>query len=193
VLEALDALGLAQYDLYGAHTGANMAVEMAIARPQRIRHLILDGIALYSPELRRHMLAHYAKPMPPRSDGAHLLQAWHFVRDQWIFWPWFRREAAHRRAIDLAAPEFLHEVALDVLKSPTTYQRAYRASFSYKKEKRLPLLRVPTLVTSPENDIFFPELEQIVALVPGCRHAALPGIGTLDASAELFTRFLDEG
>lgn len=193
-LQALDALGITEFDLYGSHTGANMAVEMAIARPDAARHVILDGIALYTPEMRRDLLANYAPPLLPDLDGKHLMWTWHFVRDQWMFWPWFKRDAAHRRDLGLPPPDYLHEVVLDVLKSLGTFQLGYWASFLYEKEKRLPLLRVPALVASAKTDIFFPDLEKIAALVPQCRTAVIGG-ETEEERAQataLFTRFLDD-
>ena len=39
----LEALGLGRVDLYGAHTGARIATEIALTRPDRVRKLVLDG------------------------------------------------------------------------------------------------------------------------------------------------------
>ena len=41
-IEALDALDLGRCDLYGTHTGASIAMEVALAQPQRVRRLVLD-------------------------------------------------------------------------------------------------------------------------------------------------------
>lgn len=193
-LAALDALGIAEFDLYGSHTGANMAVEMAIARPRAARHVILDGIALYTPQMRRDLLEHYAPPVLPDLDGRHLMWTWHFVRDQWIFWPWFKRDAAHRRDLGLPPPDYLHEVVLDVLKSLGTFQLGYAASFVYEKEKRLPLLAVPTLIASARTDIFFPDLEKVAALVPGARTLVVGGETEVERAQAVsaFEAFLDD-
>ncbi len=194
VIEALDRLGLGSFDLYGTHTGANIAIEIALARPRQAQRLILDAIALYTPELRQDLLEHYARPMPPRPDGAHLTEVWHFVRDQWLFWPWFRRDAAHRRAVDMADPRVLHEMVVDVLKASTTYHLAYRASFLYAKETRLPQLRLPTLMACPESDIFFEDFRRVAALVPGGTPLVVPsGPDSAAFAAAAFARFLDGG
>lgn len=193
-LAALDALGIERFDLYGNHTGANVAVEIALARPGRVGCVILDGIALYSAEMRKDLLAHYAPPVLPDHDGRHLLWTWHFVRDQWLFWPWFRRDKAHRRDLSLPDPVYLNTVVLDVLKSLGTFQAGYRASFLYPKEERLPLLRVPTMVASATTDIFFPELDQVAALVPNVRKVVIGGEsgGEMDEAVAHFRAFLDE-
>jgi pimeloyl-ACP methyl ester carboxylesterase len=191
-LAALDALGIERFDLYGNHTGANIAVEIALAQPERVGCVILDGIALYSPEMKKDLLANYAPPVLPDYEGRHLLWTWHFVRDQWLFWPWFRRDREHRRDLSLPDPEYLNAVVLDVLKSLGSFQAGYRASFQYAKEERLPLLRVPTLVASSPTDIFFPELDQVAALVPNVRKAIVGGESgdELDQAVSLFREFL---
>src|SRR5207248_1706581 len=45
-LEAIDALHIGEFDLFGTHTGASIAAEIAIESPARVRHLILDSIGL---------------------------------------------------------------------------------------------------------------------------------------------------
>jgi len=191
-LAALDALRIDKVDLYGNHTGANIAVEMALAQPDRVGSVILDGIALYSPEMRKDLLANYAPPVMPDYDGRHLMWTWHFVRDQWLFWPWFHRDKAHRRDLSLPDPTYLNTVVLDVLKSLGTFQRGYHASFIYPKEQRLPLLRVPTMVASAKTDIFFPELDQVAALVPNVRKVVIGGEsgGEMDEAVASFREFL---
>lgn len=192
-LTAIERLGLERFDLYGSHTGANMAVEVALGAPGRARRLVLDGIALYSPEMRADLLAHYAPAMRPALDATHLMWAWHFMRDQHLFWPWFRREAARRRDIGLPDADTLHDQVLDVLKGIRTYHLAYRASFTYAKEARLPLLRLPTLVATAETDIFHPEIDRIAAMIPGSTRISLPSTSDTayaDTAESVFREFL---
>lgn len=186
---ALDGLGIERFDLYGSHTGANMAVEMAIARPDRVNRMVLDGIALYTAAERADYLENYAPPVLPDAEGRHLLWTWHFVRDQWLFWPWFKRDKAHRRELDLPDPTYLNAVVLDVLKSLGSFRLGYRASFSYEKETRLPLLRTPTLVASAESDIFFPQLAEVAALVPDAETLVVGGESEVERE-EATRRFL---
>ena len=195
MLDALEALGIERCDLYGSHTGANVAVEMAIARPGRIGQLVLDGIALYTASERAEYLERYAPPIPYDHEGRHLLWAWHFVRDQWLFWPWFKRDRDHRRALDLPDPAYLHAVVLDVLKTLPTFRLGYAASFRYAKEDRLPLLRVPTLVASAQTDIFRRQLEQVAALVPGAQTLVVGGETEeqREAAARSFVSFFATG
>jgi len=194
-LEALDALGIERFDLYGTHTGAAVAMEIAIAAPERVKRLILDGVGLYSDEEQSEMLARYAPEVKPDLHAAHLMWAWHFVRDTFVFWPWYRTDAAHRRPTGLPSAEALHEKVVDVLKSLTTYHKSYRAAFLHDKRVRLPLIRVPMLAACAKTDMLARMFDELCALVPQAERAWTPGIGSPEALAEtvaVFSRFLDQ-
>jgi pimeloyl-ACP methyl ester carboxylesterase len=133
VVGAIDALGIEQFHLYGTHTGASIAAEIAIRHPSRVTNLILDGVGLYPDDLQAELLEHYAPAMKPDLHGMHVTWAWHFVRDTFMFWPWYRTDAAHRRSIGLPSPEILHGKFVDVLKAIETYHLFYRAAFRFDK------------------------------------------------------------
>ena len=62
-------MGIGRFDAYGTHTGANMAIELAIRHPERVRRVILDGVSLYSDAERADMLAHHAPPITIDDKG----------------------------------------------------------------------------------------------------------------------------
>ncbi len=193
-LAALDALGIGAFDLYGTHTGASIAAEIAIAAPARVRRLILDGVGMYTAEEQAEMLARYAPAMRPDLHAQYLMWAWHFVRDTHVFWPWYRTDPAHRRPTGLPSPEALHEKLVELLKAITTYHRSYRAAIANDKRARFPLIRVPTLAACARTDMLARMFEDFAALIPHAERALTPGIGTPEALAEtvaLFARFLD--
>jgi pimeloyl-ACP methyl ester carboxylesterase len=192
---ALDALGLERFDLYGSHTGANIACEIAIAQPDRVRRLILDGISLYGEDERADMLRHYAPGVTLDQNGTQFNWIWHFVRDGFLFWPWYRREAGRRRSVGLPSAEALHEKVVEVLKAATTYHLSYRAAIGYDKAPRLPLVRVPTLLACAEQDMFMEYFERVQALMPTARPVVTRGTGSpeaIAATASLFTTVLDQ-
>lgn len=182
-LRAIDALGLDRVDLYGTHTGASIAMEIAIAHPERVRRLVLDGIGLYAPAEQRELLAVYAPEIVPDHNGSQLNWAWHFCRDQFVFWPWFKRDREHVRATGLPPAGELHAMVVEVLKAIGTYHLSYRAAFRHPKHERLPLLRVPTLVCCDPGDMLFAALDGVVALVPGCRRAEVGSGGDVSGVA----------
>jgi pimeloyl-ACP methyl ester carboxylesterase len=164
-LAFLDALGLGQVDLYGSHTGASIATELAILAPERIRKVVLDGVGIFSAEERAEYLANYAPAVKPDLNGAYLNWAFMFCRDQYQFWPWYKRNRENSRAAGLPPPEELHAWVLEVLKAIETYHLGYHAAFSYPKAERLPLVTQPLLAVADENDPLLPNTEAILGLM----------------------------
>lgn len=170
-VRALDALGIERFDLYGSHTGANIACEIAIAHPGRVRRLILDGVSLYAPQERAEMLERYARPVQVDPFGSQILFLWNFVREAYLFWPWYKPDAAHARQVGLPSADELHDKAVEVLKAARTYHLSYRAAIAYDKEARLPLVRVPTLLACMRSDMLFEYFERVKALMPQAESA----------------------
>jgi len=139
------ALGLTEIDLYGTHTGAHIAIEWAIAHPTRIRRLILDGVALMPEAERTEFLEHYAPPQKPDISGTQFPWAWNMIRDQMIFWPHYKKDAAHLRQGGAFDAQTLHSLTLDLLGSLETYHQPYEAVFRHDPTTRLPLVKTPTL------------------------------------------------
>lgn len=180
---ALDRLGLERVDLYGTHTGASLATELALRHPQRVRSLVLDGVGLYPTELQQELLERYAPALQLDHQGTYLMWIWHFVRDTFMFWPWYRLDAAHRRGIGLPAPEVLHDKMVEVLKAARTYHHPYRAAIAYDKRTQIARLRVPTLAACAREDMLAIYFDELCTLVPGGRSAWLDGVQTPQAAA----------
>lgn len=193
-VRALDALGLERFDLYGSHTGANIACEVAIAHPQRVRRVILDGVSLYRAQERADMLANYAPAVAIDQIGSQFNRIWHFVRDVYLFWPWYKRDAAHARSIGLPSADELHDKVVEVLKATRTYHLSYRAAIAYDKEARLPLVKAPTLLACAQTDMFLEYFERVQALMPSARPLVTAGAGSeaaLRSTVRQFEDFLD--
>ena len=191
---ALDSLGVGRFDLYGAHTGANAAAEIAIAAPDRVRSLILDGVSRYTRAQREEMLARYAPEVRIDSAGLHLLWVWQFVRDAYLFWPWYRRDSANRRPVGLPDADDLHDKFVEVMKSCRTYHMPYRAAIAYDKASRLPLVSVPVLLCCSKQDMFGEYFDAITKLLPAAEAVITPGTSTPEATDEtvsVFEAFLD--
>ena len=182
-LAALDGLGIDDFDLYGTHTGAGIAAEIAIAAPARVHRLVLDGVGLYSEEDIADMLARYAPALEPDLEARYVLWIWHFVRDTYSFWPWYRRDPAHARTVGLPSADVLHDKFVDVLKATRTYHLSYRASISQRKRDRFPAIRVPTLVACARGDMLFRWHDEVATLIPGARTAVTDGIASREAAA----------
>ena len=174
MLALLDSLEIERTSVYGSHTGAHTAIELGIAAPDRIDKVVVDGIALFEGEERQDMLRNYAPEVHPDLEGRHLLWAFQFMRDQNIFFPWFKRDPEHLRGTGIVAPELLHEATLEVLKALTTYHRAYRAAFSHRVRERLPLLTRETLALCDDQDPLHDQTREAAALAPHSRFMTMP-------------------
>ena len=193
-LQALDGLGVGSFDLFGTHTGASIAMETAIQAPGRVRRLILDSMGLWSPEWRDDYLARNSPKIAPDLMGSQFNWAFHYCRDQYLFWPWYQRTAAARRANGLPAPGVLHDVVVEVLKAIGSYHLSYRAAARHPKRDRLKLITVPTLVTSSPTDMLFQFLDEMAALVPGAERAVVADPETPEGAtiaARAYAAFLD--
>lgn len=207
--QALDALGLDEYDVLGAHTGALIASELAIARPDRVRHLIMNGFPLFTDEERPGLLANFPFDLEIRSDGSHLLRLWHHPRDMRLWWPWWERDVRHARTGEaLPGPGAQHSYFVEFVKGRTAYrpQSTARAAFTHPARDRLPLVRTKTLLCTDHFDQFRGNLAEGARLIPGSRVRILEAAGRtlLDAApggispglartVDLYRRFLADG
>ena len=153
VLRLADAMGINSFDVYGTHTGARIACELAAIAPGRVRAAILDGIREYDDQTRENVLAHYAPAHEPDEHGTHMVWAFHFVRDQSLYFPHFQRDPAHRLLGFMPDPRILHEAAIDVLKAIDTYAKPYLAAFRYRALERMPHIAGPVLLLRAEREL----------------------------------------
>jgi pimeloyl-ACP methyl ester carboxylesterase len=170
----LDAMQLDTVNLYGSHTGAAIATELAILAPSRINAVVLDGVSQLTPEELEDILAHYAFPFPADREGAYLARVFQFCRDQYLFFPWYNRTRGGRRDNRLGSAVDIHAWVVEVLKANETYHLNYRAAFKWDAEGRLPLLTRPTLLIAGENDPLLESTRALAAVLPGGRYTALP-------------------
>ncbi|MEZ5499159.1 MAG: alpha/beta hydrolase [Steroidobacteraceae bacterium] len=178
--QLLDALGLGEVDLYGSHTGAHIAVELALQRPRQVRRLILDGVGLFDAEQKQQMLANYAPAVSADDIGGQFNWAWHFVRDQCVYFPYFMRDAEHLRMLPMADARTLHATVTDVLKALTTYHLGYRAAFSHDDRAQLAKLTQSVLVTADASDPLRVHVPLAAELIRNSRTAITPPTTEVD-------------
>ena len=191
-----EGLGLGNVDLYGTHTGAAVAIEMAITAPSRIRRVVLDGVPLFNPEAIGELAQRYAPAIEPDHNGSHLLWAHNFCRDMLLFWPWYDKSAAAARAGGLPSARDLHCWVLEVIKGLDAIPGGYRAAFAYRAAERLPLVSQPALCISAAADTLDEASRRAADLLPAGRLISVDGVEAGMAPpgrvAEAMLRFLDE-
>jgi pimeloyl-ACP methyl ester carboxylesterase len=152
VIRATESLGLGSFDLYGFHTGARIATEVAIAVPKRVGKVILDGMS----DGVNAMYREYVKTLDNShlidQEGTQFIKIWNKTRDGYLFWPPYKRDPAHWRGLGLPHAQELHDRMMDTLKSVRCGHMAYQAAVLYPSDQRLPLLTCPTLATCAPKD-----------------------------------------
>ncbi len=150
--ETLHHADLTPTDLYGSHTGAKIALELAVRHPSRVRRLVLDGIGLYSADEQRDLLENYTPSLVPDAQGTHLQRYWHMQRDMHVYWPWYR--ASPETSMGRALPDAreLHDQVVDFLLAGDHYWKGYKAAFRHDTATALAALTVPTLILASSRD-----------------------------------------
>lgn len=164
---ACDALGLERIALYGTHTGAHIAAEWALARPDRVTGIVLDGVALIPADDRADYLARYAPHKAPDEIGSQFHWAWAYMRDQMIFFPHYAKDAAHMRTGGTFDARVLHGLVLDILNNLETYHQPYEAVFRHDIEAALARLDLPALIVHEGHAPLDPAGELVHQLVRG--------------------------
>jgi pimeloyl-ACP methyl ester carboxylesterase len=173
-LAALDALGLDRVDIYGNHTGAMVAVELAIAAPHRVRRLVLDGVTSWDDETAADLIANYFVDYTPAPDGSHLMTAWNAMRNATLWFPWYRTTPANILRAPTATPLQLHRLAFDALRRGEWHRRLHMPIFNYRAAERLPKLAVPAMICAAPGDVLGSFAAAGAELTPGSTFAELP-------------------
>jgi pimeloyl-ACP methyl ester carboxylesterase len=78
--------------VFGVHSGAIVALElMQQAKPGSVAKLYLDGIPLFGKDEQSLFDQRYFPRYVPEADGSHLMNLWNRLRDQYRYFPWYKR------------------------------------------------------------------------------------------------------
>lgn len=168
----IEALGFERVDVWGSHTGALVGIELAVSRPELVRKAVLEGPVFVDPAFQTDLLDNYFPRIDADRWGLHLQLVWHWRRDMFMYWPWYRVDRATARDLGVPVSEDIHLYAVGILESGRTYDQAYRSAFKYDTANRLPLLKRPALVCAGPNDM-------LVNGVAETEKLAVPGVETL--------------
>lgn len=150
------------FDLLGQHTGSVIAVELARAFPERIRRLVLFGLAAFPPEIRAAHLATLRAAFPaPDASLEHVEKLWAAIG-----------ELSDPRL----GPEARHRHMAECLRGGSRMAWGYESVFGYDFLDAIPRVAQPVLVMNPEDDLW--EVTAVTArLFPDSERFDMPGVG----------------
>jgi len=135
MIAALRRLEIERCFLFGHHSGASIAVQIAHARPELVEKLALSGPP-YLTKAQLEKLIPTVTPVRLEEDGGHLLSVWQRIR-----------------AKEPSAPlELSHRETVLNLIAGARYPEAYDAVFAHDLPGQLPELGCETLVMVGEHD-----------------------------------------
>lgn len=175
VNEALDAAGIDQVDVAGRYMGGDVGLEMSRQRPSRVRQLAFLGVPLFEDTEREDLLRRYCPSVAPRPDGTHLLAAWYMMRDQALWFPYYRTTRDAILAGDPSLdPQFIHRRVVELMKMGDRYRLAYAAEFSYPLAQRLGQVSAQVTLASATWEAFRARVAQAQRSAPAARPLDLP-------------------
>ena len=161
LLQWLASLEIEQCYVFGHHTGASIATELASAQPQMVKKIALCGPTLLTPQMQAS-LPKKAAAFPVAADGSHLLGMWQRMQGK-----------------EKAAPDdlLLREVSA-AFAAGANYQQAYLAVTKQDFAGQLAQLDCPALVFAGTDDILYPQLQASFALLAQGTMAEVVGAGS---------------
>ena len=135
--QAVEALGPARFVVAGAHTGAGIALELALrAGPARATHAVFSGIPIIAHDLKAPLRARL-RGLAPKADGSHLAEVWEGRLRSW--------------GTDTPA-ELLHLGAVEILRAPAHHHWAILSVLDYDPRPSLKKLDCPALFLNGAGD-----------------------------------------
>jgi len=153
LLGAITSLGVDTFHLYGSHTGAALAIELALLAPNRVISLLLDGLAIFSNEEQKRLLSKYLVPQPAEWDGSHLMRIWSRIRDQALFFPFYERSSTSRLIPPNQNLQFMLRTCLGFLEAGDHYRDGYQAAIAFDVRQKLAALSIPARLHVLEHDL----------------------------------------
>lgn len=133
----LDKLGIEKTTLFGNHTGAFVAAEVAAAYPDRVDQLILGNVPGFGEMGKAKLLELFDKGFQIKDDGSHLMERW------------------QSRSRYVGSAELNHRWVLDDLKcfGHPLYALWAVANYCIEAEDRVKLIKCSTLILWGLDDV----------------------------------------
>jgi pimeloyl-ACP methyl ester carboxylesterase len=177
IADVMTSLGLASAHVVGGHFSSEIAAELALQLPTRVKSLVLDGAPVWSREMREKVLANARPQSPPwAEDGGHI--AWVWQRAVWLKKMW---DPAF--VLNDATAEQSRSAVMENLLAGDTNDTA-DALKDYDLDLVLPKLTVPVLALTAQSDPLNNCHKDVLRLVRGARGHQFAGAHPLHHPAK---------
>ena len=189
IRKTIASLGVESFCLYGTHTGAAIALQLAELMPERVTSLLLDGLAIFSEQEQQRFFQHYLISQEPKWDGSHLMTIWSRIRDQAVFFPFYSRTSACRLTSPNNDLDFMLRTCIGFLEAGNNYDVGYRAAIAYDPRESLLRIDLPCRLHVKERDLLAPHLHRIKSVASSVKVIVepLPEDRWLQATREWFS------
>jgi pimeloyl-ACP methyl ester carboxylesterase len=167
-LALMDELGLERVHLVGSSMGGAIAQEIALARPQAIRSLVLNGTWCRGDRFLHEVFRHWMWA----ANRSESIRDFLVAVNLWCFAPRIWNDGTMDGWIaDFESSE--HQQSVDA------FCRSAEALIAHDSADRVGAITAPTLVTVGELDLVLPERfsRDLAGRIPGARVEVLPGVG----------------
>lgn len=159
LLEAVRALGIERMHLFGHHTGASIAIEMADAAPERVDSLAMIGPVTITRDEAALFKSVYPKDFALRADGSHVQRMWDYVA-----------EIGGASSVELHHREFV-----DTARAWAGHIRVYNAIWDQDFTALYRRVRAPMLIMCSPNDVLWPIFPRAKEIRPDAHAVELGG------------------
>ncbi|MDX2144754.1 MAG: alpha/beta fold hydrolase [Rhodospirillaceae bacterium] len=162
IAHVMTCLGLKDANVIGGHFSSEIATELALRHPTRVKKLVLDGSPVWSREMREKVMA-TARPTPPRWSEAGDHVAWSWQRALWLQRMWDSQFTLN----DTTAGH-IKAAMIDALLAGQQDDTA-EALKDYDMDAALKKLALPTLAIAAETDPLTNCHADVLSRVPSAR------------------------
>jgi pimeloyl-ACP methyl ester carboxylesterase len=159
LIDAIDALGIEGFHLFGHHTGASIGIEIADLQAERTKSLMMIGPVVLTSEEREQFATIYPKPFEPKADGSHLQEMWDYIKS---IGPDISLELQHREMVDTARAWEGHI---------KVYSEIWNQDFASLYD----IISSPMLIMCSPNDVLWPIFERAKENRPDVKVVELGG------------------
>ena len=167
--ETLLALRFPPCAVFGSHTGAVIALELARRHPAQVTGLILDGFPLYTSQEQSEHFAGYFAPLVLDELGGHFAHSWTRFRDLFLWFPWNQKIPDNLNDTDAPTAQRLHLWVSMFFRAAEHYAAPYRAAIEYGSgaAEAICSLTTPAVFMAHSADMLYSHLDRLPALRVG--------------------------